>query len=430
MATYSYVAKDALGKVITGTSEAENEQILIRRLREKGYFVQKVNSSRAAVKPQAATGQKKSGFKFAFGRVGGRDLSIFCRQFATMIDAGVSLVRCLAVLEEQSTNSRLRQIIREVQAAVESGETLSRALGRYPRVFSSLFVGLVRAGEVGGVLDETLNRLSTFLEENERLKRKVKSAMTYPIVVLIFALAVVIVLVTAVLPKFVEVFKDLGMKDDSLPAPTQILVQVSNFATNKWYMVIIIAIGLFMAVSQYVHTRIGRRHYDWLKLKVPVFGKLNHKICIARFSRTLSTLLASGVPILGALETVAGAVDNHIISDAVLSARSAIREGEQIGDPLQRSGMFPPMVVQMIAIGEETGSLDSMLSKVADFYEAEVEAALASLAAALEPVMIVILGFIVGFIVVSMFLPLVKVIENLQSGGMEEDNNSKGKGGE
>ncbi len=341
-----------------------------------------------------------------------------------MIDAGVSLVRCLAVLEEQSANSRLRQIIREVQASVESGETLSRALGGYPRVFSSLFVGLVRAGEVGGVLDETLNRLSTFLEENERLKRKVKSAMTYPMLVLIFAMSVVIMLVTLVLPKFVEVFKDLGFKDDSLPAPTLMLVNLSNFVTAKWYMVVIIAVGVIVAVGQYVHTRVGRRHYDWLKLKFPVFGKLNHKIAIARFSRTLSTLLVSGVPILGALETVAGAVDNHIISDAILSARTAIREGEQIGDPLQRSGMFPPMVVQMIAIGEETGSLDSMLARVADFYESEVEAALASLAAALEPLMIVVLGFIVGFIVVSMFLPLVKIIENLQSGGL--DDNGKG----
>ncbi len=421
MATYSYVAKDALGKVITGTSEAENEQILVRRLREKGYFVQKVSSSRAPAKPQTTATKKKSG-GFAFGRVSGRDLSVFCRQFATMIDAGVSLVRCLAVLEEQSTNGRLRQIIREVQSAVESGETLSRALSRYPRVFGSLFTGLVRAGEVGGVLDETLNRLSTFLEENERLKRKVKSAMTYPVLVLFFALAVVIMLVTVVLPQFVSVFKDLGLKNQDLPAATQVLVQTSNFVTTKWYMVIIITVLVLVAVSQYIHTRVGHRHFDWLKLKIPVFGKLNHKICIARFSRTLSTLLVSGVPILGALETVAGAVDNNIMSDAILAARSAIREGEQIGDPLQRSGMFPPMVVQMIAIGEETGSLDSMLSKVADFYEAEVDAALASLAAALEPIMIVLLGGVVGFIVISMFLPLVQIISSLSSGDMEDNS--------
>ena len=414
MATYNYVAKDALGKVITGTSEAENEQILVRRLREKGYWVQKVNPARAAPQQQARA-RAGGGFMASFGRVSGRDLAIFCRQFATMIDAGVSLVRCLAVLEEQSGSARLRAIIREIQAAVESGETLSRALTRWPRIFTNLFVGLVRAGEVGGVLDETLSRLATFLEENEALRRKVKSAMTYPTLVLVFATIVVIGLVTFILPQFIEVFEDLGI-DKDLPRPTQILVQISNFLTSKWYMMIGGVLLFIVAFSQYTHTRIGRRHWDWFRLKVPVFGKLNHKIAIARFSRTLSTLLVSGVPILQALETVAGAVDNEIISDAILAARAAIREGEQIGDPLQRSGMFPPMVVQMVAIGEETGSLDAMLSKIADFYESEVDATLASLTAALEPLLIVSLGFIVGFIVISMFMPLMHAISELQSG--------------
>ena len=412
MATYNYVAKDALGKVITGTSEAENEQILVRRLREKGYWVQKVNAARAAAPRQA---QAESGSSLAlFSRVSGRDLAIFCRQFATMIDAGVSLVRCLAVLEEQSGSARLRQIIREIQAAVESGETLSRALTRWPRVFSRLFVGLVRAGEVGGVLDETLNRLATFMEENERLRRKVKSAMTYPALVLAFATIVVIGLVTFILPQFVKVFVDLGI-DENLPKPTQVLIQISDFLTTKWYMLIGGLLLFFVVFSQYTHTRIGKRHWDWVRLKVPIFGKLNHKIAIARFSRTLSTLLQSGVPILQALETVAGAVDNEIIGDAVMAARAAIREGEQIGDPLQRSGMFPPMVVQMVAIGEETGSLDAMLSKIADFYETEVDATLASLTAAIEPLLIVCLGFVVGFIVISMFMPLMHAISSLQS---------------
>jgi len=417
MATYQYVAKDALGKVITGTSEAENEQILVRRLREKGFWVQKVNPARAPARQQTKA-RAGGGFSAGFGRVGGRDLAVFCRQFATMIDAGVSLVRCLSVLEEQSGSARLRGIIREIQAAVESGETLSRALTRWPRIFNNLFVGLVRAGEVGGVLDETLNRLATFMEENERLRRKVKSAMTYPVLVLVFATGVVIGMVTFVLPQFVAVFKDLGITD--LPGPTKILIQVSNFMTSKWYMVIGVAILVFMAFSQYIHTRIGRRHWDWAKLKTPVFGKLNHKIAIARFSRTLSTLLVSGVPILQALETVAASVDNEIISDAIMASRAAIREGEQIGDPLQRSGMFPPMVVQMVAIGEETGSLDAMLSKIADFYESEVDATLAGLTAALEPILIVSLGFIVGFIVISMFMPLMHAISGLQSGGMDQ----------
>ena len=422
MATYNYVAKDALGKVITGTTEAENEQILVRRLREKGYWVQKVNAARAAAPAQA---RAKRGGGFSLGRVSGRDLAVFCRQFATMIDAGVSLVRCLAVLEEQTTSGKLRGIIREIQVAVESGETLSRSLSRWPGVFSNLFIGLVRAGEVGGVLDETLNRLATFMEENERLRRKIKSAMTYPVLVLFFAMGVVILLVTVVLPQFVTVFEDLGIKK-GLPPTTQMLIQFSNFLTTRWYMLIIGILLLVIASAQYVHTRIGRRHYHWIKLKFPIFGKLNHKIAIARFSRTLSTLLSSGVPILQALETVAGSVDNDIISDAILSARAAIREGEQIGDPLQRSGLFPPMVIQMIAIGEETGSLDSMLSKIADFYEAEVDATLASLTAALEPILIVCLGGVVGFIVISMFLPLITAIQSLQEGGLGGDSGTGG----
>lgn len=417
MATYNYVAKDALGKVITGTSEAENEQILVRRLREKGYWVQKVNPARATTTTRQTQVRAGGGSMAAFGRVSGRDLAIFCRQFATMIDAGVSLVRCLAVLEEQSGSARLRQVIREIQAAVESGETLSRALTRWPRMFSSLFVGLVRAGEVGGVLDETLNRLATFMEENERLRRKVKSAMTYPVLVLAFATVVVVGLVTFILPQFIKVFEDLGI-DKNLPVPTQVMVHISNFLTTKYWMLIIGIVLVFLAFSQYQHTRIGKRHWDWAKLRMPVFGKLNHKIAISRFSRTLSTLLVSGVPILQALETVAGAVDNEIMGDAIMAARAAIREGEQIGDPLQRSGMFPPMVVQMVAIGEETGSLDSMLSKIADFYESEVDATLASLTASLEPLLIVVLGFIVGFIVISMFMPLIHAISQLQSGDM------------
>jgi len=424
MATFSYVARDSLGKPVEGTSEAENEQMLVRRLRERGYFVQRVTPVREKAAAQAPTAPRRGG-GFLLGRVSGRDLAVFCRQFATMIDAGVSLVRCLAVLEEQSTSSRLRQIIREIQVSVESGETLSRALSRFPRVFSNLFVGLVRAGEVGGVLDETLNRLAQFLEEDQKLRRKVKSAMTYPVLVLIFAMGVVIGLVTFILPRFVMVFKDLGIGD--LPAMTQMLVDFSNFVTTKWYILIGLIVLLVVGTRSYVRTKAGKRHYDWLKLRVPIFGKLSHKIAIARFSRTLSTLLVSGVPILQALETVAGTIDNDVISDAVLATRAAIREGEQIGDPLQRSGMFPPMVVQMIAIGEETGSLDAMLAKIADFYESEVDATLGSLTAALEPLLIVMLGGIVGFIVISMFMPLINAVSQLSQGeAMEGEAGAKG----
>jgi type IV pilus assembly protein PilC len=420
MASYNYVARDSLGKTVSGTSEAENEQMLVRRLRERGFWVQKVTPAKgqtAAPTPgQTATPQGATGLASIFMRVKGRDLSIFCRQFSTMVNAGVSLVRSLTVLEEQSPSSVLREIIRDVQSNIEGGETLWRAMSRWPKVFSNLFIGLIRAGETGGVLDETLSRLAQFLEDDQRLRRKVRSAMTYPVLVLVFAIAVVIGLVTFILPRFIEVFGDLGISQD-LPGPTLFMMRVSNLLTTKWWLLIIVTVALVVGISQYRGTKAGKRHFDWLKLKLPVFGKLSHKIALARFSRTLSTLLVSGVPILQAMETVAGTLDNEIVADAVMGARAAVREGEPIGDPLARSGLFPPMVVQMIAIGEETGALDQMLQKVAEFYESEVDATLQSLTASLEPVMIVVLGFIVGFIVISMFLPLVHAVSNLSQQG-------------
>jgi type IV pilus assembly protein PilC len=340
-----------------------------------------------------------------------------------MIDAGVSLVRCLTVLGDQTPNVKLRRIIWDIQREVEAGQTLSRAMAKYPRVFSNLFIGLVRAGEVGGVLEESLQRLATFLEKDLELKRKVKSAMTYPIIVMSVAVIIVLGLVTFVLPSFMKLFTDLGMKEDTMPAMTVMLMNFSHFLTDGWPMrqvtIFIVVVILSFGWKMFTRTKFGKRMYDMVKLKVPVFGKLNHKIALSRFSRTLGTLMVSGVPILQALETVAGTVDNCIIGDAILHARTRIREGDRIGDPLQQSKMFPPMVVQMISIGEESGALDQMLEKIAEFYEQEVDTALASLTSAIEPIMIVFLGGAVGFIVIAMFLPLVAIISNLTSGGGE-----------
>ncbi|HOK53835.1 MAG TPA: type II secretion system F family protein [Armatimonadota bacterium] len=402
MPTYAYTVRDASGAVIPGTVEAESEGLLRRRLTEQGLTVVDIKETKTAKKKNVAGG---------FGRVKLSDLSVFCRQFSTMIDAGVSLVRCLAVLSEQSVNPKLKRIINDLQAEVEAGQMLSRAMSKYPTVFSNLFIGLIRAGEVGGVLEESLQRLSMFLEKDQELRRKVRSAMTYPCIVMIVAIAIVLLLVTFILPKFMDLFVDLGVKD--YPAPTKMLMAFSNFLTSRWYIMLIGTIAFVIAFRLFVRTKVGRRTYDRIKLKAPVFGKLNHKIVLARFSRTLGTLLASGVPILQALETVAGTVSNEIVADAVMEARARIREGDRIGDPLQRCKLFPPMVVQMISIGEESGALDPMLAKVADFYEAEVDAALASLTSAIEPVMIVFLGCAVGFIVISIFLPLISVVTSL-----------------
>lgn len=419
MATYNYVARDSLGKTVDGVSEAENEQVLVRRLRERGFYVQSVKLAKEQKQEaQVSTASQgvPTGLAALLIRVKARDLSIFCRQFATMINAGVSLIRCLTVLEEQAASPSLQRILRDIQASVEAGESLSRALARWPRVFNNLFVGLVRAGEVGGVLEETLARLAQFLEDDLRLKRKIKAAMTYPTLVMIFAVAIVLGLVRFVLPNFINVFRDMDMMD-RLPAATKFLIGFSTLLTERWWLLLVVVILVIFGFGQYRRTKVGKRHLDWLRLRIPIFGKLNHKIAMARFSRTLSTLLVSGVPILQAMETVAGTIDNEIIADAVMESRAAIREGETIGEPLERSGLFPPMVVQMISIGEETGALDQMLSKVAEFYEQEVDASLQSLAAALEPIMIVMLGGVVGFIVIAMFLPLVSIIQ-----GLSEEN--------
>ena len=407
MPTFAYVAKDNAGKIVRGRREADNEKTLTKQLQESGFWVTQVT------KEGAGKGAKRKNPLAAFKKVKLKDKAVFCRQFATMINAGVTLVRCLAVLERQATNSKLKSTIRDVQNRVEAGETLSRSMLHHRGVFDNLFVGLVRAGEIGGVLDETLERLAQFLESDLKMKQKIKAAMTYPVIVMIAAVGIVVGLVTFVVPQFVQIFKDFDNVE--MPMMTQILINISNFMTS-WQGILILVGGSFGSAflfRKFVRTKFGKRLFDRYKMKMPVFGKLSHNIGVARFSRTLSTLLTSGVPILQALETVAHAIDNETFTDVIMNARARIREGDSIGEPLEKSKLFPPMVVQMISIGEETGALDQMLSKVADFYETEVEMQLSQLAAALEPIMIVILGVIVLFIVLSLFMPFIAIISKL-----------------
>ncbi len=408
MPTFEVVATDKTGREIRRSVNAPSKEAVTNQLRQQGMNVESITEKTAETRLR----RKTIGFS-GKRKVKLRDLSIFCRQFATMIGAGVPLVRCLDVLEQQTSSASLKVIIRDIEHEIESGATLSRAMAKYPRAFSNLAVGLVRAGEVGGVLDETLDRLAGFLEKDMELRRRVKSAMTYPTLVLCFAFAIVMFLSIFIIPKFISLFKELGLEEDQFPLPTLILMRFSNFVVQKWWIVLLIVVGLGIAFMRFKATKTGKRLWDMIKLKAPVFGRLNHELSIARFARTLATLMSSGVPILHALETTAGTVENDLISDAILQSRASIREGDTIANPLAASRMFPPMVVQMITIGEETGQLDSMLTKVADFYEAEVDARLESLTAALEPVMIVFLGFIVGFIVISMFLPLISIISGL-----------------
>jgi type IV pilus assembly protein PilC len=409
MPVYSYTFRDAHGGIQKGTADAESEEILRKRFEEQGFTI-----------TELAVIRKKSPKSKTYGRVKLLNLSVFCRQFSTMVDAGVGLVRCLDVLGEQTQDPKLKKVIMDIGERVEGGESLSRAMQRHPKTFNNLFIGMVKAGEVGGVLEETLQRLSQFLEKDVELRRKVKSAMTYPVLVLVMAVGITGFLVYWFVPQWASILFELGLDPENLPAPTKLLIAISDVIKNRWYYAIATIILLLIAYKVFVSTRFGRRVADRVKLKIPIFGKLHHKICMARFSRTMGTLLTSGVPILQAMETVAGTVGNSIMSDAVLEARARIREGDRIGDPLEASRLFPPMVVHMIGIGEESGSLDFMLQKIADFYENEVEAQLASLTAAIEPIMIVSLGGIVGFIVISMFLPLVDVISKLSSGGGDE----------
>jgi type IV pilus assembly protein PilC len=409
MPTFAYVAKDKAGKITRGRREADNEKVLTKQLQDQGFWVTQVTK-------EGASGTKKKQSPLArFKKVKLKDKSIFARQFAVMINAGVSLVRALSVLQTQTVNTRLRDIIKDVQDRVEAGETLSRSLMYHNDIFDNLFIGLVRAGEVGGVLDETLDRLSQFLESDLRLKQKIKAAMTYPVLVCVVAFLIVTGLVTLVVPKFIDIFKDFKVE---MPAMTQILISTSKFMTSKeGALILCVGIPMVMfAFKKFIKTKFGKRLFDRYKMKAPVFGKLSHNIAVARFCRTLGTLLQSGVPILQALETVAHAIDNDIFTEVIMGARARVREGDPIGVPLEKSKMFPPMVIQMISIGEETGALDQMLSKVADFYEAEVEVQLESLAAAIEPLMIVVLGAIVGFIVIALFMPLIAIVATLSGG--------------
>lgn len=420
MPAFTFTATASDGKSVTNTSDAVSISELRQRLSQQGYTVKEI-------KPAKQKGLKADmsvpmpAFLERFQKVKLTELSIFCRQFSTMIDAGVSLVRCLDVLGEQCASPKLKKIIMDLKAEVEAGNMLSKAMSKYPTVFSNLFVGLIRAGEVGGVLEESLQRLSTFLEKDVELRRKVKAALTYPVLVSVVALGIVMFLTIFIVPQFLKMFLDLGLKAEDFPAMTMSLKIFSDFMVYKFYYVAMIVAALWFACKLFGRTKVGHRFFDWLKLKVPVFGKLNHKVALARFSRTLATLLSSGVPILQALETVAGTVSNDVLSDAILDARARVREGDTISEPLYKSKMFPPMVIQMISIGQEAGSLDTMLSKIADFYDGEVDAAIASLTAAIEPLLIVFLGVTVGYIVIAMFLPLVGLIQGLSGGGGDEE---------
>ncbi|MDI6752411.1 MAG: type II secretion system F family protein [bacterium] len=398
MGLFTYKARQADGSIISGVIEADDVRKAITNIRSKGLTVISTEEKKADI---------LAGFLKAiniFDKVSLGDRVLFSRQFSTLINAGIPVIQCLNILVDQTKKNVFKGILRDIRTNIESGEFISSAIAKHSDAFDNLYVSMVKAGEVGGVLDEVLDRLALYLENIAELKRKVIGAMVYPIMIVFVAVGVVGFLLTFVIPKFKDVFKIFGEK---LPAPTQILISVSDFLVKRGWIVALVVIGIFMFAGFMIKT-VPAVKYRWHKiiLRVPLIGELLLKVAVARFTRTLGTLARSGVPILEALEICATTSGNKVIEAAIMDGRSAIKEGERISESLKTANVFPPMVVQMISIGEETGALDSMLFKVADYYDKEVDATVAALASIIEPALIVFLGVVVGFIVVAMYLPI------------------------
>jgi type IV pilus assembly protein PilC len=408
MPTFVFKGRNRLNEIVVGERVADNREALRQILRKEQVTL---------------TSVKEKGREIGIPKIGGRkkvkakDLSVFTRQFSVMIDAGLPLVQCLDILAQQQDNKYFQQILLQVRQDVEEGSTLATAMARHPRVFDQLYANMVEAGETGGILDLILQRLSTFIEKIVKLKRDIISAMIYPSAVILMAIAAVAVIMVVVIPQFQNIFMGLLGPGEQLPLPTRIVVGISNFLAG-WGGLIILAsvIGIVVAVKFYYRTPGGRKNIDWVLLKVPILGDIFRKIAVARFSRTLSTLLSSGVPILQSLDITAKTSGNVIIEEAITKVRTGVERGESFVDPLKATEVFPHMVAQMIGIGEQTGALDAMLGKIADFYESEVDSAIANLLTLIEPLLIGFLGVTIGSIVISMYLPLFTLIGKLSQG--------------
>jgi len=398
MATFTYKALDGRGATASGQIDGDNKSAVAANLRNKGLTVVDIN--------EVKTSLAQIDIFASMQRVKARDLTIFSRQFATMINSGLSMLRALSVLEGQTENKKLATVLGQVRGDVEAGIALSDALEKHPKVFSPLYINMVRAGEIGGILDEVLNRLATQLEKDDSIRRAVKSAMVYPIMIASFALIVMLGMVLFLIPVFAGMYKELG--NAKLPMLTRMMVGASDTMKSwKGVIVFVVVIALVVIIRKAKHTDKGTEIWDRFKLHVPMgIGEVIRKIAVARFSRTLGTLVSSGVPILQAIEITGKSAGNVVIEHAMSAVQVSVKEGQTISAPLKNSSVFPDMVVQMISVGEETGSLDSMLQKVADFYEDEVNAAVKSLTSIIEPIMMLGVGTLVGLVVISMYLPI------------------------
>ncbi|MCK4881793.1 MAG: type II secretion system F family protein [Candidatus Omnitrophica bacterium] len=402
MTNYLYKARDGEGKAVTGAMESASAEKLAEKLRDLGYMPTQIK--------EALPNVDLDQFSQRFAKIKPEDIIMFNVQLANMIDAGLTLINSLNIICRQIENKKLREVVEEVKRAVEGGSTFSDALANHPKVFSKLFVDMVRAGETSGKLNVVLNRLAHYVEQQEDLRQQVKNALFYPAILVIAGIAVVVLIVSFVMPKFVEVFTRAGVP---LPLPTQVFYALGLGLTNYWYLIIFIAWLAFMGIRMYARTKRGGYQFDRLKLNLPVIGPLVRKLIISRFSRTLATLVDSGVPILHSLDIVREVVGNRIISDVVKDVRDSVEEGERIAKELKKSGEFPQDMVQMISVGEETGKLGHMLNKISGFYDNAVGYSLKKLIALIEPLFIIVLGILVGFIMASMLLPMFDMIKTI-----------------
>ena len=403
MATFVYKVRDRTGKTFTGNMEGENRGVVASRLQEMDYFITSVS-------------EKKKNILFSnqttlFQNIKLRDITIFYRQFATMVNAGLTLVNSLDILTKQVENKALSNIIKIVKSDIEEGFTLANAMAKHPQVFSELYISMVRAGEIGGVLDEILKKIADLMEKEFAIKQKIKSAMAYPSFVIGAAALMAIFMLTFILPQFVGVFAQFGGK---LPALTQFFVTLTYLFNKYWYIFFMVIGGLIFAFLAYTKTTNGKLNFDKFKLNAPIFGEINRKGAIARFTRIFGTLIKSGVPILEALSVSSNAIGNLVISKAVLGAKTKIKEGQSISGPLAASGVFPPMVTQMIMVGEESGELEEMLVNVAKFYDQEVDRTVEKLTAIIEPLMMVFIGLIIGTMIIAMYLPIFNMVNLIQ----------------
>jgi len=401
MRTFVYTARDSAGKVIQSTVEADNPRAVMEALRNEGFFVVRIVEKRRPFNPLILIEK--------LFRIGLKELTIFSRQFALLLNAGLTLAEAIDTIEEQTQNSSFRNILHKVKIDIQGGETLHQAMKKHPRAFSPFFISMVQAGEIGGALDSILERVAVFYENELALRHKVKSAMVYPTVVLTFATAISLFMLMYIVPQFAAFYSELSEGEAQLPALTRRMLRLSEWLVNNWYYLLLIPVGL-MLFWKFRNSKWGHIILDPLVLRIPIFGALARKVAITRFTRTFGTLTQSGVPILEALEVSKNTASNNVVQRAIMYVRERIREGESIHAPMKRTGVFPPIVTNLVSVGEEAGNLEDILFKISDYYDQEIDATIRGLASIIEPIMIVIIGAVVGTIVVSLYLPIFNLV--------------------